>query len=131
MVELMSLFSKLLGIASIFCFFACIFFVIFGQFTVRRLRKNEETKHALGVEFLSGWDIINVAQTLSIPRSWSKKLESSPLSFLNAQSEILFKHTSRVDRFLAGLFYWLLNFRTYEEDKEKTAQHTEILRQKD
>ena len=104
----MTLFSKLLAISAIMVFFACIFFVLFGQITVRRLRKNEETKHALGIEFASGWDIINVAQALSIPRSWAKKLETSSLSALYANSEILKQHTNRFDRFLGQLlfFFW-------------------------
>ena len=46
-------------------FVACILFVIFGQVTVRKLRKNPETKHELGLEFAGGWDILNVAQALS------------------------------------------------------------------
>jgi hypothetical protein len=65
-----------------------ILYVIFGQITVRKLRKSPDTKAALGVEFLSGWDIINVAQALAIPKKWASKF----------------------DRVLAFIFYWLLMF---------------------
>ena len=69
----MSLASKLLAIPLLLCIFACIFFVLFGQITVRKLRKNEKTKDALGLEFTSGWDILNVAQALSLPKKLKKK----------------------------------------------------------
>ena len=44
----MSLFSQLLGIVAIFMLIACILYVLFGQLTVKKLRKNPETKEALG-----------------------------------------------------------------------------------
>ena len=103
----MSIFSQLLAFVFIFMFLSCILYVIFGQVTVRKLRKNPKTKDQLGVEFASGWDIINVAQALAIPRSWSRKLESSPLSSLNANSDVLFENTSKFDRCLGAIFYWL------------------------
>jgi hypothetical protein len=82
--------------------------VLFGQITVRKLRKNPKTKDKLGFEYVSGWDIINVAQSLSIPRKLSKKLENTPLSFLYANSELLHDQTNLSDRILAAIFYWLL-----------------------
>ena len=105
----MSLFSQLLAIIAIFMFFSLILYVVFGQVTVRKLRKNPDTKNALGVELASGWDIINVAQALAIPRSWAKKLENSPLSALYAKSEFLLKNTTRFDRILAVIFYWFFS----------------------
>lgn len=84
-----------------------ILYVAFGQITVRKLRKNPKTKDQLGIEFASGWDIINVAQALAFPRSWSRKLENTPLSSLNANSKILFENTSKFDRCLGAIFYWL------------------------
>lgn len=104
----MSLFSQILGIVGIGMFLTAVLYVVFGQFTVRKLRKNPETKEILGLEYVSGWDIINVAQALAIPRSWSRKLERSPLSSLYANSGLLFKNTSRLDRVLGATFYWLL-----------------------
>lgn len=52
----------------------------FGQMTVRKLRKNPKTKDILGLEVISGWDIINVAQAFSLPRRWLLKIEK--VSFL-------------------------------------------------
>lgn len=91
---------------------ALVLYVVFGQMTVRKLRKNPETKHVLGVEFASGWDIINVAQALAFPASWNRKLESSPLSFMHAKASKLHPYTNRFDRFLGGLLYWLLTLST-------------------
>jgi hypothetical protein len=104
----MTLLSKLLAIACSIGFFAAIFFVIFVQITVPKLRKNPDVKDKLGFEYVSGWDIINVAQSLSIPRKLAKKLEGGPLSGLYSKSDLLYKHTNRFDRVLACVFYWLL-----------------------
>ena len=71
----MSLFSTLLGITSGFMLIGLILFIMFGQITVRKLRKYPETINALGTEFASGWDIINVAQALAIPKSWARKIK--------------------------------------------------------
>ncbi len=70
-------------------FVAWILFVIFGQVTVRKLRKKPETRHELGVEFASGWDIFNVAQALTLPKSVMKKIRKNPqgaVCFLQAMS---------------------------------------------
>lgn len=89
-------------------FFSMVLYVVFGQITVRKLRKNEAIKNSLGLEVVSGWDIINVAQALAIPRAWSGKLESTPLSALYAKSECLRENTTRFDKLLAIIFYWSL-----------------------
>ena len=104
----MSFFSQLLGIVAICMFFVCILYVLFGQVTIRKLRKNPKTKGALGGEYISGWDIINVAQALAFPRSWSHVMEKSPLSFMYANSELIFNHTNKFDHILGFIFYWLL-----------------------
>lgn len=104
----MSPLSQLLAIACAIGFIAAILYVAFGQITVRKLRKNPLTKDKLGFEYVSGWDIINVAQSLSIPRKLSKKLESTPLSFLYANSELLHSQTNKFDRMLGAVFYWTL-----------------------
>lgn len=104
----MSLFSKLLGITSGFILVALLLYVLFGQITVRKLRKNPNTKRALGAELASGWDIINVAQALAIPKSWARKLKNSPLSALYADVDLLYENTNQFDRVLAFIFYWLL-----------------------
>jgi len=87
-----------------------ILFILFGQITVRKLRKNPKTKDALGLEFMSGWDILNTAQALAMPKRWSKKIEKSPLSSINADSTLLTENTNKFDRLLAIIFYWLWMF---------------------
>lgn len=104
----MSLFAKLLAMPALLGFVVCILYVLFGQITVRKLRKNPETKSALGLEYVSGWDIINVAQAIAFPKAWSKKLESGKLSFLYANASLILSHTTKLDRFIGALFYWLL-----------------------
>lgn len=85
-----------------------IFYVLFGQITVRRLRKNPETKSRLGVEFASGWDIFNAAQALSLPRFITRKLAESPMANFYANRDVLDKSTNVFEKFLANTFYWLL-----------------------
>jgi len=102
-----SLLSTLLAIAGAVGFVAIILFVAFGQITVRKLRKNPETKRELGIELLSGWDIINVAQALALPSIIMRKLKNTPLSALYADADILRKYTNKFDLVLGSLFYWL------------------------
>ena len=104
----MSLFSQLLGFVAIFMFLACILYVVFGQVTVRKLRKNPKTKDGLGLEYASGWDIINVAQAFSLPRSLTRKIENSKFSFMYANASVLFENTTKFDQVLGCVFYWLL-----------------------
>lgn len=106
----MSLLSTLLAIASAVGFFALIMYVLFGQITVRKLRKNPELRHALGLELVSGWDIINVAQALATPKVIMKKLSKTPLAAAFANAELLKKHTNKFDRVLGTFFYSLLMF---------------------
>jgi len=99
--------SVLLGIAFATFLISAILLVIFGQVTVRKLRKNSETKNELGVEFISGWDIFNVAQALSLPKAIARKIRANPTGMLHANSDLLYKHTTIFDRLLARLFYAL------------------------
>lgn len=100
----------ILGCLVICALVTMIFFVAFGQITVRKLRANPETKSQLGIELVSGWDIINVAQTLSLPYKLVKKFREGRLSFLYADIDLLMKYTSKFDRYLAVIFYWMLTF---------------------
>jgi len=106
----MKLITILVGLLIALVFVTAILFVIFGQITVRKLRKNPQTKDQLGIEFASGWDIVNVAQALAIPRILIRKLNNSPLSALYANSDLLHKYTNKFDKVLAVIFYWLLVF---------------------
>jgi hypothetical protein len=101
----MSLFSLLLAIGACVEIITLILFVIFGQATVRKLRKNPETKDSLGIEFVSGWDIFNVAQALALPRKYAQWRKKAPLGMLHADADLLHKHTTRFDRILARVFY--------------------------
>lgn len=87
---------------------AMLAFLLFGQITLRKLRKNSEIKNLLGFEFVSGMNIFIVAFVLSIPRGWGRLLDSGSLSFFYANSDALYKHTSCLDRILGRVFYWLL-----------------------
>jgi hypothetical protein len=100
----MSLFSLLLAIGCGIGLIAWILFVIFGQVTVRKLRKNPETKDALGIEFISGWDIFNVAQALALPLKYARWRKKAPLGMLHADADLLHKHATRLDRILARVF---------------------------
>jgi uncharacterized protein YfeS len=85
--------------------------VYFGQKTMRKLRKNPKTKHSLGIEFVSGYDTVNVMTALTFPKLTNKltnKLKKSPLSALNADAKLLEKHTTRFDRIVAIITVALL-----------------------
>lgn len=104
----MTTIQYLVGVLILATILTGILFVLFGQITVRKLRKNPKTKDLLGLEYVSGWDIINAAQALAFPRFLSKKLEKSPLSFMYANSMVLMENTNRFDRFLGSFFYWMM-----------------------
>lgn len=102
--------SSLFTFGLIGTFASIILYVVFGQYTVRKLRKKIEFQDQLGLELVSGWDIINVAQALSLPSRLSEKLQKSPIGGLYANTTILYQHTTAVDRLLAASFYWILTF---------------------
>lgn len=103
----MSLFSQLLAFSFVGVFFAWILFLIFGQVTVRKLRKNPKVKGKLGFEFVSGYDTFNVASALTAPKWFRDKFSKSPLSFLAADYQALYQYTTLFDRILARIF-WIL-----------------------
>ena len=107
-------FSTLFAISAA-AFIGCILFVIFGQITVRKLRKNPETKYSLGIEFASGWDILNVAGALALPKQSCERIKRNSVSMgmgsgFEADPDILYKHTTVFDRVLARIFFWLWMF---------------------
>lgn len=83
-----------------------ILLVIFGQITVRKLRRIANKKNMLGVEFVSGWDILNVAGALSTPKWLREKFISSGLSGLTANYEFVYGNTNKLDRFIARIFWF-------------------------
>ena len=96
-------FSLLFGIFAAIAFLSMILFAIFGWVTVRKLRKNPETKHELGFEFAYGWDILNVAWALTLPRSLVRKIWQRSKGF-EANPDVLYEHTTVFDRVLARVF---------------------------
>ena len=106
----MSLFSLLLAIGFCILLISLILFVIFGQVTVRKLRKNPETKEALGIEFVNGWDILNAANALALPKKLARSIKKAPFGMLHADPDVLYEHTTRFDRTLARAFIipWIL-----------------------
>ncbi|WDD97403.1 hypothetical protein [Thalassomonas actiniarum] len=95
-----------LGIILCCTIISWILFILFGQLTVKKLIKNPETKHELGMELVSGRDIINVAQSLALPIALIRKFKRTQMSFFYSDADLLIKHTSKFDRILAKMFYW-------------------------
>ncbi|MDE2119897.1 MAG: hypothetical protein KGJ64_04330 [Betaproteobacteria bacterium] len=81
-------------------------FIAFGQFTVRKLRRNPATRHGLGMEFMHGGDIGNVAQALGWPQWVQERSERGGLRFLVADSQSIHRHTTRLDRALGRACFW-------------------------
>jgi len=104
-------FNILFALSAAAAFISMILYIIFGQVTVRKLRKNPETQHKLGIEFISGWDIFNVAGALALPKAITRRIKRNSISMgmgqgFEADPDILHKHTTVFDRVLAHLFYW-------------------------
>ena len=88
-------------------FITAILFVLLGQITVRKLRKNPETKDSLGISLASGWDIINVANAFCEPKWYRERVKKSPMAAFSADYNLLYKHTNLFDRILARVFMFL------------------------
>jgi hypothetical protein len=88
-------------------FFTAVLFVLFGQLTVRKLRKNPETKDSLGISLASGWDIINVANAFCEPKWYRERVKKSPMAAFSADYDLLYRHTTLFDRILARVFMFL------------------------
>jgi hypothetical protein len=84
-----------------------IIFVAFGQKTVRKLRKNPNTKEALGVAFMSGWDIFNVTIAFGFPRKMNRLLRKTVFAPFNADADLLEKYMTRFDVILAKVHFSL------------------------
>lgn len=87
-----------------------LLFVVFGEVTVRRLRKDPETRELLGLEFYSGQDICNVARAVSLPRKFARRSDHGPLALMRANSDAIYQHTSVSDRVLGRVFFWSILF---------------------
>ncbi|BBA36166.1 uncharacterized protein sS8_4236 [Methylocaldum marinum] len=101
----MSLFLQLFTLGLVGMLFTCILYVLFGQLTVRKLRKNPNMKGRLGVEFVSGFDILNVASALSAPQWLRDRISRSTLSYLAPDYQALYENTTLFDRIFARVFW--------------------------
>jgi hypothetical protein len=102
----MTLFSKLLAFSAFLMLIAANLYLVFGQITVRKLRKKPEMKNELGFELASGWDILNVAGALSAPKWLREKFSKSRLSGFTANYQLIYENTSKFDRVLARVFWF-------------------------
>lgn len=96
----------LLAIGSVSIIISLILCVLFGQITVRRLRKHPETRNRLGFEWMSGWDIFNVAKAVSLPRRYCRRVENGPLYWLHADSDAIYRNTTARERALGRAQFW-------------------------
>jgi hypothetical protein len=101
----MELKIALFGLILAWMMVGLIIFVVFGQKTVRKLRKNPATKGSLGIVLISGWDILNVMSALALPHKITRIIKRSPLAALAADTDLLKKHTTRFDQILAKILY--------------------------
>ncbi len=58
------------------------------------------------MEFASGWDIFNVAQALTLPKVVAQRIRRNSMG-IEADPDVLYKHTTVFDRVLARVFYTL------------------------
>lgn len=94
---------------------AWLLFLLFGQITVKKLRKNLMTKNFLGIEFMSGWDIFNVAHALCRPNFLNKffkerKKNKLIIKVFYLEKGLIVEHTTQFDRVLAHVFYFTFIF---------------------
>jgi hypothetical protein len=91
-------------------FLTAILFVVFGQVTVRKLRKNPATRAVMGFEGISGGDIANVAFSLLVPKShWYGYRQRRTQGWPSLDPGLLHQHMSKLDRILGKILasVWL------------------------
>ena len=82
-------------------------YVVILLITVRKLRKNPETKSFLDPPSANGFDVIKCSETLAFPLSWYDKY-SVQLSMPSLDMTIIFReHTNIFDKAVAIIFFWL------------------------
>ena len=87
--------------------FSIFLLVAFGLITVRKLRKIPEVKSSFSSGFFGSSEVISVATSLAIPKSLTKNLGKGRFSLLFTTRDILYEHTTRFDRYLGRVAYWL------------------------
>ena len=82
-------------------------YFLLGQTTVRKLRRNPATRDALGIPiFITGGETGNVAQACGWPEFVLRISARGPLRALDADRELVFRHTTRLDRALGFWCFW-------------------------
>ncbi|ARU55377.1 hypothetical protein OLMES_1298 [Oleiphilus messinensis] len=80
--------------------------LVFAQTTVRKIENNPTLMDQVGIEFINGWRIFNIAEALAMPLAIFNRIKSSPLGVLYANAEPLRESANRLDKFLAHLLFW-------------------------
>ena len=86
-------------------FLSFLLFGVFAVVTVRKLRKNPQTRFRLGMPLYPGGEIPNVAAAIALPRSYTRWVRSGPMGDLFADCDAVYAHTTRLDRWLARIFF--------------------------
>ncbi|MBU6439621.1 MAG: hypothetical protein KGS28_05245 [Betaproteobacteria bacterium] len=87
-------------------FLAWIFlFVVLALHTVRRLRRQPGVEDRLGVEFIRGWRVLNVAMAVSWPRRVLDYLDYRAQPIVHFHAATIRAHTTRADRVLGRACY--------------------------
>jgi hypothetical protein len=84
--------------------------LIFDGVTMRRLRSEPAIRHRLGFHVMPWGDTMNVAVALCRPRWFARSLDRSPVAELFADSDSVYRCTSRGERLLARICYGTLLF---------------------
>ena len=84
-----------------------VLYLLLWQTTVRKLRRNPATRDALGIPiFITGGKTGNVAQACGWPEIVLRISARGPLRALDADRDLVFRHTTRLDRALGRCCFW-------------------------
>lgn len=78
---------------------------VFAVVTVRKLRKNPQTRSQLGMPLYPGGQIPNVAAAITLPRRYTRWARAGPVGDLFADCDAVYAHTTQFDRWLARIFF--------------------------
>jgi hypothetical protein len=80
--------------------------IAFGETTIKKLKKNDQLKSELDHKLIGYPNIIGVAQALSLPR-WAT-YQFVKFFSMSPDPNVLYMHTTKLDRVLGRVFYWTL-----------------------
>ena len=84
-----------------------ILFLIFSQFTVRKLKRNPETQNELGANFISIWHNFNIIYALVLPIRFLRLIGNGPIGGIYANADLIRQHTGVIDKVFAYLIFWI------------------------